>query len=161
VVAGAEQMLKIVNDWGYDGGLGLPEVADGAELLSDAAAMRLLASVDYGRVVFTRTALPAIRVVNHLVDGDRIIIRTRLTSAISAAVRSADGVVIAYEADSLDPATRTGWSVVATGLAHTLTDPDEVSHYEQLLRPWVNHADTVVAIAPAMITGVHIGATGP
>ncbi len=70
---------------------------------TDAEAMRLLASVDYGRVVFTLTALPAIRVVNHLVDGDRIIIRTRLTSAISTAVRSVEGVVIAYEADSLDP----------------------------------------------------------
>lgn len=160
MVAGVEQMLKIVKNWGYDGGLGSAQAADGAQLLSDADAMRLLASVDYGRVVFTLTALPAIRVVNHLVDGDRIIIRTRLTSAISAAVRSADGVVIAYEADSLDPATRTGWSVVATGLAHTLTDPDEVSHYEQLLRPWVNHADTVVAIAPAMVTGLQINATG-
>ncbi|MGA9492303.1 MAG: pyridoxamine 5'-phosphate oxidase family protein [Mycobacterium sp.] len=122
--------------------------------------MRLLASVDYGRVVFTLTALPAIRVVNHLVDGDRIIIRTRLTSAISAAVLSAEGVVIAYEADSLDPKTRTGWSVVATGLAHTLTDPDEVSHYEQLLRPWVNHAESVVAITPAMVTGLQINTAG-
>ena len=122
--------------------------------------MRLLASVDYGRVVFTLAALPAIRVVNHLVDGDRIIIRTRLNAAISAAVRSADGVVIVYQADSIDPPTRTGWSVVATGLARTLTDPDEVERYAQLLHPWVNHADTVVAITPAMITGLRLNATG-
>jgi hypothetical protein len=160
VVTGVEQMLQIVNERDYDGGLGLAQTADGAQLVSGAAAMRLLASVDYGRVVLTLAALPAIRVVNHLVDGDKIIIRTRLTGAISAAVQSADGVVIAYEADRIDPPTRTGWSVVATGLARTLTDPDQVSRYEQLLRPWVNHADSVVAIAPAMITGLRINATG-
>ena len=160
MIAGIEQMLQIVNERDYDGGLGVAQAPDGAQLLDEAAAMRLLASVDYGRVVFTLAALPAIRVVNHLVDGDRIIIRTRLNAAISAAVRSADGVVIVYQADSIDPPTRTGWSVVATGLARTLTDPDEVARYEQLLHPWVNHADTVVAITPAMITGLRLNATG-
>ena len=147
--------MNVIND----GGRAWPQVPDNAQLLGAAAAMRLLASVDYGRVVFTLAALPAIRVVNHLVDGDRIIIRTRLTATISAAVRSADGVVIAYEADRIDPPTRTGWSVVATGLARTLTDPDEVARYEELLHPWVNHADTVVAITPAMITGLRLNAT--
>lgn len=43
-------------------------------------AMRLLASVDHGRVVFTRAALPAIRPVNHLVVDGRVIVRTRLTA---------------------------------------------------------------------------------
>ena len=153
-------MLQIMNERDYDGGLGTAQAPDDAQLLDEAAAMRLLASVDYGRVVFSSPALPAIRVVNHLVDGDRIIVRTRLTAAISAAVRSADGVVIAYEADRIDPPTRTGWSVVATGLARTLTDPDQVARYEQLLHPWVNHTDTVVAITPAMITGLLFNAAG-
>lgn len=121
--------------------------------------MRLLASVEYGRVVFTLNALPAIRPVNHLVDDGRIVIRTRLTSALSADVRAAEDIVVAYEADSIDPQTRTGWSVIVTGLAHTLTDPEQVLRYEQLLQPWVNHADTVVAIAPQMITGLRIIAT--
>lgn len=66
-------------------------------------AMRLLASVDHGRVVFTRAALPAIRPVNHLVVDGRVIGRTRLTAKVSVAVRSsADaGVVVAYEATTL------------------------------------------------------------
>lgn len=46
-------------------------------------AMRLLASVDHGRVVFTRAALPAIRPVNHLVVDGRVIVRTRLTAKVS------------------------------------------------------------------------------
>jgi hypothetical protein len=148
-----------MRNWGYNGGLGLAQPANGAELLDSATAMRLLASVDYGRVVFSLSTLPAIRPVNHLVDEGRVIIRTRLTASISTAVRSGDGVVVAYEADSLDPQTRTGWSVVVTGRAYTLTDPDQVLRYEQLLHPWVNHADTVVAIEPEIITGLRIIAT--
>jgi len=153
-------MLERVGEWGsYDGGLGLAQLADGARRLDDAEAMRLLASVSYGRVVFTLNALPAIRPVNHLLDDGRIIIRTRLTASISAAVRSSEGIIVAYEADSIDSQTRTGWSVVVTGRAHTLTDPDEVMRYEQLLEPWVNHADTVVAIEPEIITGLRLIAT--
>jgi nitroimidazol reductase NimA-like FMN-containing flavoprotein (pyridoxamine 5'-phosphate oxidase superfamily) len=141
---------------GYDGGLGLARPAVGAQRLDGAEAMGLLASVGYGRVVFTLDALPAIRPVNHVVDEGRVVIRTRLTSAISGAVRSSDGVVVAYEADSIDPETRSGWSVVVTGRAYTVTEPDEVLRYEQLLDPWVNHADTVVAIEPGIVTGFRI-----
>ncbi len=147
-----------MSDHGYDGGLGLSQPPFGAQRLTGVEAMGLLGSVTYGRVFFTLGALPAVRPVNHLVDGDRIIIRTRLTSAISAAVPG-EGIVVAYEADSLDPQTRTGWSVVVTGRACTLKDSDDVLRYEQLLHPWVNHADTVVAIEPAMVTGLRVVST--
>ena len=145
-----------MNEGAYDGGLRLVQLPVGAERLDDAEAMRLLASVEYGRIVFTLNALPAIRPVNHLLDEGRVVIRTRLTASVSAAVRSDDGVVVAYEADSIDVQTQTGWSVVITGRAHTITDPDEVLRYEQLLHPWVNQADTVVAIEPGIITGFRI-----
>src|SRR5271166_2483298 len=56
--------------------------------LDHREAMRLLASVDHGRVVFTDQALPAIRVVNHLVDEGRVIVRTRLRATVSTVVRS-------------------------------------------------------------------------
>jgi len=155
-------MLESVSEGAYDGGLGLTQPAVGAERLNDAEAMRLLASIGYGRIVFTLNALPAIRPVNHLLDEGRIIIRTRLTASISAAARSENGVVVAYEADSIDAQTRTGWSVVITGRAYTITDPDEILRYEQLLHPWINHADTVVAIEPQIISGFRIngGAKG-
>jgi nitroimidazol reductase NimA-like FMN-containing flavoprotein (pyridoxamine 5'-phosphate oxidase superfamily) len=149
-----------VREQDYDGGLGLARPANGAQRLDRYEAMRLLASVDYGRVVFTLNALPAVRPVNHLVDDGQIIIRTRLSAAISTVVRSADlGVVVDYEADEFDPARRVGWSVVATGYARTVNDPDEVSRYEQLLHPWVNHADTVLAIAPDVVTAFRIVAS--
>ncbi len=141
----------------HDGGLGLATPADGSQKLDRVEAMRLLASVDYERVVFTLNALPAIRPVNHLVDEGRIIIRTRLTTSVVAALRLTDsGVVLAYEADSLDSESRSGWSVVVTGLARIVTDPDQVTRYEQLLKPWVNHADTVLAIDPDIVSGFRI-----
>jgi hypothetical protein len=138
----------------YDGGLGLAQ--NGAQRIGADEAMRLLASVSYGRVVFTLKTLPAIRPVNHLVDEGRIVTRTRLTSSISTAAQSRDGVVVAYEADSIDPQARAGWSVVVTGRARTLMDPDQVLGYEQLLHPWVNHADTAIAIEPEIIAGLRI-----
>ncbi|MFD8141548.1 pyridoxamine 5'-phosphate oxidase family protein [Streptomyces sp. NPDC059708] len=40
--------------------------------LDRAEALRLLATVSLGRVVFTHRALPAVRPVNHLVDGEDV-----------------------------------------------------------------------------------------
>ncbi len=67
-------------------------------------------------------------------------------------------VVVAYEADDLDPQRQLGWSVVVTRLATTLTDPEQIARYERLLHPWVNAAmDTVVAIIePQIVTGMRI-----
>ncbi|HLT10918.1 MAG TPA: pyridoxamine 5'-phosphate oxidase family protein [Micromonosporaceae bacterium] len=114
-------------------------------------ALRLLSSVPFGRVVFTEGALPAIRPVNHLVDLDRIIVRTRLTAKVAGAVRA--DTVVAYEADQIDPATRTGWSVVVTGKARTVTDPQLVARYQRDLQPWVDlKSDTVIAIEPTFVT---------
>ena len=129
--------------------------------LDPTEAMRLLATISYGRVVFTQDALPAIRLVNHLLDNGRVIIRTRLTTKVSAALRSTPaGFVVAYQADSLDLQRKQGWSVVLIGIAHTVTDPGEVSRYEQLLHPWVNKADTALSIQPQVVTGIRIIAGG-
>ena len=119
-----------MSDAEYDGGLGLGRLAGGAHRVSRDEAMRLLASVEFGRVVFTLNALPAVRPVNHLVDNDRIILRTRLHAAIATAVRSAhQNMVVAYEADQFDAERRTGWSIVVTGRARTVSDAEEVARY--------------------------------
>ena len=143
---------------GHDGGLDVTRPPDNGQMLDQAEAMRLLASVSYGRVVFTLNALPAIRPVYHLVDDGRIIIRTRLTTAISGAARSSTDLIVAYEADSFDPETRTGWSVVVTGRARPVTDAGQISRYEELLHPWVNRANDVLAIQPDIVTGLRVSA---
>ena len=126
-----------------------------AELPKDEA-LRLLASVPFGRVVFTARALPAVRPVNHLVDGSRIIIRTSLGSALSTDVDDV-GTVVAYEADEIDPVTRQGWSVVVVGRALPVTDGLLSARYRQALQPWAaGHRDEVIAISTDMVTGYRL-----
>jgi hypothetical protein len=144
----------------HGGGPGVGEAVDGRRhlvRLTAHQALELLASVGYGRVVFTLHALPAIRPVNHLVDHGEIIIRTRLTATVTTAVAAAEDVVVAYQADQLDSARRLGWSVVATGIARPITDPARVARYKQLLHPWVDRVmDTVLGIRPEIITGFRL-----
>jgi nitroimidazol reductase NimA-like FMN-containing flavoprotein (pyridoxamine 5'-phosphate oxidase superfamily) len=123
--------------------------------LSTEECMVLLASVPVGRVVFTERALPAIRPVNHLVDDGNVIIRTQLgTSVVSAAGR---GIVVAYEADAIDAATRTGWSVVVTGVAQLVTDSDDLARYLDLLQPWIEgERNSVIRIPPDLVTGYQL-----
>ena len=126
-----------------------------AELPKDEA-LRLLASVPFGRVVFTARALPAVRPVNHLVDGGRIIIRTSLGSALSTDV-DGTGTVVAYEADEIDPATHQGWSVVVVGRAVPVTDELHRLRYRELLQPWAaGQRDEVIAISTDMVTGYRL-----
>lgn len=119
--------------------------------LGRSEAIDLLRSVSLGRVVFTRSALPAIRAVNHLVDADgNVIIR----AALGAAQLTPAGEVVAYEADVIDPHTHVGWSVVVTGFARTVTDPALVAHYERLLQPWIGQElDHIIRVEADIVTG--------
>ncbi|PWG15360.1 pyridoxamine 5'-phosphate oxidase [Streptomyces sp. V2] len=127
--------------------------------LDGAEALRLLGSVSLGRVVFTRQALPTIRPVNHIVVDGALVIRTHEHAALTlhATHTDATGVVVAYEADDIDPRTHLGWSVVVTGYAHLVTDPAELALYDALLRPWMDRTmEHAVRILPALVTGVRL-----
>jgi nitroimidazol reductase NimA-like FMN-containing flavoprotein (pyridoxamine 5'-phosphate oxidase superfamily) len=124
--------------------------------LIPAECWDLLRRTSVGRVVFTMNALPAIRPVNHVIDGQTIVIRSHLGSAITGHA-SRDGAVVCYEADDIDPERHTGWSVIATGMARLVTDPGAISGYQQALEPWVARSmDQVIAITPATITGLRL-----
>lgn len=123
--------------------------------LSTERCLSLLASVPFGRVVFSQRALPAIRPVNHLVDDGNVIIRTDLGTALGSA--AGQGTVVAYEADAIDAETRTGWTVVVTGVARVVTDPEEVDRYLGLLHPWVDgDRACVIRIPPDLVTGYEL-----
>ncbi|MFB0631027.1 pyridoxamine 5'-phosphate oxidase family protein [Streptomyces sp. AB3(2024)] len=132
------------------------------ELTADEA-LALLGAAELGRIVFTRHALPAVRPVNHLLDAGDIVVRLQDGPALAAllADREGAGVVVAYEADDIDPATRLGWSVVATGYATAVTDPAETERLARLLRPWVEGtASGAVRIRPDLIKGFRLRADG-
>jgi hypothetical protein len=76
--------------------------------LSREQSLRLLGSVSLGRLVFTYRAMPAIRPVNHLLDGGDVIIRSHTGAAVVPAAGAARGVVVAYEPDAIPAATSAG-----------------------------------------------------
>jgi hypothetical protein len=117
-------------------------------------ALDKLAGAEYGRVVFTQHAMPAIRPVNHLLSDGRIIIFAHDDSAIAARADHGRGNVVVYEADQIDPRTRTGWSVTVTGLARLVEDPALIARYQQALRPWIAGAiGIVIGIGTDIVTG--------
>lgn len=94
--------------------------------------------------------MPAIRPINHIVDDGAVTVRTHL----GAGMRNGKSVVVADEADDIDPTERLGWSVIVTGLATTIRGRDQVTRYERLLRPWVNGiASDFIRIEPELVTG--------
>jgi hypothetical protein len=121
--------------------------------LGRSKALRLLGSVSLGRLVFTHHALPAIRPVNHVVEGETIIVRATAGAAITSAT-GRDGVVVAYEADEIDPATRLGWSVIVVGTARLMTDEVAAARYRARVRPWIGGTvDDVITISAELVSG--------
>ncbi|MFF5207584.1 pyridoxamine 5'-phosphate oxidase family protein [Streptosporangium sp. NPDC000396] len=121
--------------------------------LSEADALRLLAGAPLGRIVFTRHALPAVRPVNHIVDDGQIVIRTNPGTVLSTEV-APSGAVVAFEADELDMDEHLGWSVIVTGMAQLVDDPEEAARFKARLRPWVaGEMDQVIRIRPEIVTG--------
>lgn len=118
-------------------------------------ALRLLKGAKIGRLVFSHQALPAVRPVNHVLLDDRVIIRTHTGAALLGPAR--DGAVVAYEADEFDTERRVGWSVVVTGEARLVRDPDLQQRYQDALEPWIGGDMThTVSISLDLVTGCRI-----
>jgi hypothetical protein len=97
--------------------------APSREQLPLAECLRLLASVQVGRIVYTRRALPAVDLVNFAIDAGDIVIRTDLGGTLVKAIQHA---VVAFEADEVDAVTGQGWSVTAVGRSQEVTDPQDI-----------------------------------
>lgn len=109
--------------------------------LDPEAALALQSGAAFGRVVFTYRARPEIRLA------------TRLATAVTDQLPYP--TLVAYQADELDAATRTGWSVFATGVARPVTETERVARYELLFKPWVDQPmDSVFAIEPQFVVGL-------
>ena len=130
-------------------------VDEGLELLTEAEAWALAATVDLGRVGVTVGALPAIFPVNYRVLDGGIVFRTAPGSKLSAATANA---VVAFEIDDHDPITRTGWSVLIVGQATVIHDigcafkvlEADLEPYADGRRPWI------VRIEPGFVSGRRI-----
>ncbi|WP_393086171.1 pyridoxamine 5'-phosphate oxidase family protein [Streptomyces sp. LN704] len=126
---------------------------DGHHELDREECLRLLSRVPIGRVVHTRHALPAVLPVNFSLDTDSaVVMRTSADSELAAAI---DGVVIAFEADEVDAAAHSGWSVVVTGRAALVIDPVERGRLAHTgPRSWLASPEEVfIRVEPELVTG--------
>ncbi|MGC9498617.1 pyridoxamine 5'-phosphate oxidase family protein [Streptomyces sp. WG7] len=126
---------------------------DGFRELNRQESLSRLATAVVGRIVHTREALPAVLPVNFLLEeSGAVLLRT---SASSELVRAIDGAVVAFEADEVDAAAHSGWSVVVTGPASVVNDPDEHQHLVRIgPRSWVPWpVEVFVRIEPELVTG--------
>ncbi|MGW1953171.1 pyridoxamine 5'-phosphate oxidase family protein [Streptomyces sp. NPDC001920] len=126
---------------------------DGFRELERQECLRLLAKAPVGRIVYTRQALPAVLPVNFSLDHDGAVLLR--TAADSQLVRAIDGAIVAFEADEVDAAAHSGWSVIVTGAAAVVGDPDERERLSRVgPRSWVPSPDEVfVRIEPDLVTG--------
>jgi nitroimidazol reductase NimA-like FMN-containing flavoprotein (pyridoxamine 5'-phosphate oxidase superfamily) len=128
---------------------------NGLEILDREASLQLLAHATLGRIGVTERALPTILPVNFWFDGDRILLRTGEGTKLHAATT---GTVVAFEVDDFDPIYHSGWSVVVTGQAMEITDPDELRALAHVPLPhWGPSDGHMIAIDPAIVSGRRVG----
>ena len=129
-----------------------PAARDEFTRLDRAESFRLLAGVPVGRVIFTSNALPAVRPLNFALVDELIVLRT----AAATLARKIHDMIVAFEADDVDPVTSSGWSVTVTGRAALVIDPSTITRYQQVpLVPWAHGArDQLVTITTELVEGL-------
>lgn len=122
--------------------------------VGSSEVLGLLGTVQVGRVAFSHQALPCIQAVSHMVDGGDIIIRSHGRPPVISPAR-AGTIVLAYEADVIDPRTFAGWRVTITGNASLLRDPGEIARYHSLLPRWPVSSGTgqFIRLHPGFMSG--------
>lgn len=130
-----------------------------ARELSREECLALLPTVPVGRLVYTDRALPAVVPVNFVVDRSSIVVRTGAGSALAAAVR---GSIVAFEVDEFDRAARNGWSVVVTGQARQVVEPEELARLTALdLAPYAPGRHHFLVVPVELVNGRRVGAEAP
>lgn len=128
------------------------------DVLNRRQCLDLLQGVRVGRLVFTEGALPAIQPVNFRMWRDDVVIRVAGGAKLAAAV---DNLVVAFEADELDPDLRTGWSVTVVGHAQPITDVDDLVEVAgTFVQPWVARRDHFIRIRTEKMTGRRVRERG-
>jgi hypothetical protein len=122
--------------------------------VTSTEALRLLGTVHVGRIAFSYRALPGIQAVSHLIDNGDVIIRSHGRPPVISPAR-AGTVVLAYEADAIDPETFSGWRVTVTGHAGLIRDPDDIARYHQALPAWpiINSTGHLIRLRPGLMSG--------
>ncbi|MFC9361932.1 pyridoxamine 5'-phosphate oxidase family protein [Rhodococcus sp. NPDC057014] len=108
-----------------------PESADGP--LTTGECLSLLRSIPCGRLVYTEGALPAVRPVTFAAPDGEIVIPTGDDPWFDRF----EDTILALEAGSIAPSTRTGWTVLAIGRSRFHFGTDDLAGFDDPARaPW-------------------------
>jgi nitroimidazol reductase NimA-like FMN-containing flavoprotein (pyridoxamine 5'-phosphate oxidase superfamily) len=140
---------------------GAPSIARKLSELSREECLALLAAHSFGRLAVSGgVEVPIIRPVNYLFDerSQSVAFRTAAGSKLHFLVRAAKA---AFEIDEVDPADRTGWSVIVAGMTEEVTNPSELRHLEDLgLDTWPpGERSHWIRIRAAAVSGRRVTAT--
>jgi uncharacterized protein len=137
-------------------------VAPASELLrgiEPSRCLELLQAVPYGRLATIDAGEPLLVVVNHLVDGGDIYIRTRPESRLARLTESGRVARAVFEVDSAFPAGESGWSVIAKGWLTREYGEKRAATLRSRLTAWVQgERDVVLHLEVQELTGRSVGA---
>jgi uncharacterized protein len=123
------------------------------ERLTRAECRELLPSATVGRLAVPTPNFPAVEPVSFAVVEGELVVAVRAGSAGDAV---AAGTTLSFEADVLEPALHSGWSVVVSGPVEDLDD-DVAALVRPQLGPWpVADGDRLLLIRSDRITGQRI-----
>ncbi|GAA2038475.1 pyridoxamine 5'-phosphate oxidase family protein [Catenulispora yoronensis] len=124
------------------------------EYLTEDEALKLVATVPVGRVVYSRFAMPAVHLVNFRLDGQDVVFKTRKGAKFAAAVAD---TVVAFEVDEFDQDTRSGWTVTLTGRSKLVTSKAEQERLARLgVDPWIPDREYFIKVRTQVIAGRRI-----
>lgn len=119
--------------------------------LTENECLRRLAEHKVGRISVTSRALPVIVPVNYVLTGHTILFRTEPGGMLANAT---DNTVVAFEVDDLADDGRSGWSVLAVGVAQHIEGSREVRALESALASAVGEGrDLFVTVTLGQLTG--------
>ncbi|MGW0495317.1 pyridoxamine 5'-phosphate oxidase family protein [Streptomyces sp. NPDC003007] len=123
--------------------------------LGEQECRALLSTHGVGRVSLTTAHGPVVFPVNYDVVDEAVVFRTAPGSGPAAAV----GSDVAFEVDHVDDAMSQGWSVLVTGRARAVSDPDAVRRLDDRAHtvPWAGGGRALwVSIGIDRLTGRRI-----
>jgi uncharacterized protein len=141
----------------------MPPTPSSAEL-TRAECLNLLATGSIGRVAVTIGARsrPMIRPVNYVFDtvSQSVVFRSTPGSKLYALLHS---TTACFEADDIDVAARTGWSVIIEGVTEPVRDATELRRLGHLaLHSWVAGPESqLIRIRARTVSGRRVSAATP
>jgi nitroimidazol reductase NimA-like FMN-containing flavoprotein (pyridoxamine 5'-phosphate oxidase superfamily) len=129
--------------------------------LSEDQCLNLISGGGIGRIAYTSRFGPAVLPVNYALQDGAVVFRTAahgpLDEDLQTGITDAD-YKVAFEIDSIDLASQSGWSVLIQGPAHHVAGAEEEAVRRAGVQSWApGDRELFVRIVPSRITGRRIG----